>query len=1820
MMTNRTVLAALLSVMTTQGLAVVNSVPQAVDYAALPPFLATGSGGATPGNATFLIAASRDHRLFFKAYADFADITGDGVPDHAYMREFSYYGYFDPDKCYNYDDTARLFVPVAFSPQDALGSYTKTCNSLSGSRWSGNFLNWASMVRIDIVRKILYGGRRSTDSATDTILQSAHLPADGHSFAKALVGDAAIAGATPRAGVGAGNTDGMVTFCRTTPSFDVLSHFDTGLPLLRWGNGDARLWSTNERLQCSWNHGSQVGRTAGTEESGSQSNTNEPALSGLTSLGDDPEVGLFAIQSDGSNVPFSYGTNNASYTIPENVSMVVRVRVCVAALINGDNNEGCKQYPDGNWKPIGVLQQYGEEGGTRFGLLTGSYSNNQRGGVLRKAISDLDNEINTATDGTFKAFSSASPGHIVKSFDALRVFGRFFGVAPNPYNSAFRDMQAGNYRPDDCEFQTPTYSNGQCRSWGNPMAEILLEAVNYMVGGTETPAYDPADAYLTVAGTNLVQPTLVGRSSAGALDELSKVPFSAVGYSNADLLPDDVDGACAPTNILVFNSGVVDWDADNIADTQYTGGRIRRIDVEGSTNDVGRLEGIDGNSWVTATSAVDGYCIPRVVNRLTDVQGLCPEAPTTQGSYYSAGVAYFTHITDMRTDVDGAQTINFLAVDLSPDVPAIRIADPMDPSSFPVIILPGLSGYRGGQGFTGVNPGQIMEFLVVTPHQETSPGVYEGKYFISYEDGVAGGDFDQDMWGTMEYTYDSGAGTIAVATSVVAFSSDQAYLFGFSILGTTQDGYHAYSGHSRRAQEGCLDSQGNSRRILASYVDPYNTPSDPVAIPACHSPYDSDLDGVADDGDGNNVPDVLFCHAVTDGLIRDNRFGTGFVHQSRCYDSNDPSSANTTTVLPNGDPSAAGVDSISPTSYYPKVSHTFTINPGNTNRLLERPLWYAAKYGGFRDSNNNDEPDLQSEWDASDIFGEPGADGIPDNYFPIDDPSQLPEAMVRVFEQGGAVQRSASGTAAAVVANERQGIGAVFQALFEPTYTDVNGNTVEWSGSLHALFIDATGLLRADGDGDGTLDGYNIDKVVELRYNQSAAETEVLVYDSSDADLFVQSGSSTVPLSQLDSLWNARDQLYEVTDPVVQATYDIPRTDQRYIITWLDRDYNGTPDTTADPDTTEVVDFAEALAAADHGWFNVATDLEAQEIINYIRGQDDPNSRNRTADYDGDGDTEALLLGDIINSSPVSVAEPGENYDLLAGDVDYATYRNYWKNRRQVVYIGANDGMIHAFNAGFYDTLDNTFYEDFKPTDIPHPLGAELWAYVPKSMLPYLKWLKDPNYSHTYSVDGTPRVFDAKIFPSNAEHAGGWGTVLVMGMRLGGSAYTNDFPVDTGDDGLISPVPDATPEDNVTFVSSYTVMDITNPEKPPVVLAELNVDDSYTTGRPGVVQVVRPAAGNNLAVNKWYLLLGSGPGDLDTGAAVSAGVTPPPSRGKVHVYDLGAIVSSVGTAVPAPDTYTLSGTQEAFVGSFTTSDFDLDLQAEVVYFGTVGNADGDEGDLWRLTVAENGNPGSWGSPFKLLTLDRPLFPRPTIALDEDGAHWVFGSTGRFIASADNDSTAAQLLFGYIDPNDIGSTTASQPVAVSTLKDVTDSVSLTNGQVRDANDASLVGFAAFRERVKNEGGWRLSYRAGGGNPSERGLNPSSLLGEVLFNTAFSPPGLATGVENACGSSDIGSSRLLGVDFRSGVPHTIGVFGQQACTLSVCSSLIQESLGSTDLGSGLASAPSLHLGQPNQNAPGRVTVVVQQSTGEIQQVEGQGISPVSSGELNWREFFE
>jgi len=114
-------------------------------------------------------------------------------------------------------------------------------------------------------------------------------------------------------------------------------------------------------------------------------------------------------------------------------------------------------------------------------------------------------------------------------------------------------------------------------------------------------------------------------------------------------------------------------------------------------------------------------------------------------------------------------------------------------------------------------------------------------------------------------------------------------------------------------------------------------------------------------------------------------------------------------------------------------------------------------------------------------------------------------------------------------------------------------------------------------------------------------------------------------------------------------------------------------------------------------------------------------------------------LGDVINSSPYFVGAPGAGYYDDFESARYSVFTNTWRSRTPVLYVGANDGMLHAINANN---------------------GNEMLAYVPSAVIADLPKLTDLAYVHRYYVDGSPAIGD--VF-----YAGGWHTLLVAGMRAG---------------------------------------------------------------------------------------------------------------------------------------------------------------------------------------------------------------------------------------------------------------------------------------------------------------------------------------------------------------------------------------------------------------------------------------------------------------------
>lgn len=169
-----------------------------------------------------------------------------------------------------------------------------------------------------------------------------------------------------------------------------------------------------------------------------------------------------------------------------------------------------------------------------------------------------------------------------------------------------------------------------------------------------------------------------------------------------------------------------------------------------------------------------------------------------------------------------------------------------------------------------------------------------------------------------------------------------------------------------------------------------------------------------------------------------------------------------------------------------------------------------------------------------------------------------------------------------------------------------------------------------------------------------------------------------------------------------------------------------------------------------------ATAAEAQRRLAYLRGDrnNEITSDNRTRPFRQRGSR----LGDIVNSDPQYIHHQDFGYSRLSWGTNGAVGKAYtafrasssYQNRTPTVIVGANDGMLHGFDARVSDTADSNG-------------GSELFAYVPNGVFSNLINLTDPAYSHRYYVDGTPRVSDAWVGSS-------WKTMVVGTTGAGGKS------------------------------------------------------------------------------------------------------------------------------------------------------------------------------------------------------------------------------------------------------------------------------------------------------------------------------------------------------------------------------------------------------------------------------------------------------------------
>ncbi|MET0105736.1 MAG: PilC/PilY family type IV pilus protein [Sedimenticola sp.] len=401
----------------------------------------------------------------------------------------------------------------------------------------------------------------------------------------------------------------------------------------------------------------------------------------------------------------------------------------------------------------------------------------------------------------------------------------------------------------------------------------------------------------------------------------------------------------------------------------------------------------------------------------------------------------------------------------------------------------------------------------------------------------------------------------------------------------------------------------------------------------------------------------------------------------------------------------------------------------------------------------------------------------------------------------------------------------------------------------------------------------------------------------------------------------------------------------------------------------------------------VSSSKLGDDRLNWLRGW----SVDEGDDYD-DGEfreraAKAGKLGSIVHSTPVFVGQPpyrnrnqGEYPNTI--QTAYSAFRNDNAGRTAMVYVGANDGMLHGFNAGD---------------------GSERFAFIPNQVIPNLSGLTRQDYEQKPFVDLTPSINDAFIETARGTNRNSltWNTVLVGGLRAGGKGY---FALNITD-----------PEDldTETEVAENVMWEFT---------ATNDNRMGYSYSKPLIVMSNKEDGKGN---NKWFSLLGNGyNASHSSGEAVLFAVS---LEGGLDgdwtdpgdYYVLGTGKRTIPTETLPRDRF-----QDQFegqpngIGGVRATDIDGDGTVDYAYAGDL------RGNLYRFDLTDS-DPGNWSvtrlftakyhtdGSFQPITNTPVVVPHPTGV----GVIVVFG-TGSWMTVKDASSHKVQSIYGIWD--DLGS--------------------------------------------------------------------------------------------------------------------------------------------------------------------------------------------------------
>jgi len=372
-------------------------------------------------------------------------------------------------------------------------------------------------------------------------------------------------------------------------------------------------------------------------------------------------------------------------------------------------------------------------------------------------------------------------------------------------------------------------------------------------------------------------------------------------------------------------------------------------------------------------------------------------------------------------------------------------------------------------------------------------------------------------------------------------------------------------------------------------------------------------------------------------------------------------------------------------------------------------------------------------------------------------------------------------------------------------------------------------------------------------------------------------------------------------------------------------------------------------------------DGQGDDRVDFLRGKSVSGFRSRSTP-----------LGDIVHSTPFYVGAPKAGYL----DTGYATFASAHASRAPIIYVGANDGMLHGFDAA---------------------TGEEKIAYVPGAVYPHLSDLTDPNYGntsgspaipHRYYVDGSPMAADAEI-------SGAWKTVLAGGLNGGGQGY---YALDITDPG----------DFQESKAADLVLWEFTDEDDP---------DLGYTYNQPTLnfltFQSAQIAKMNN---GKWAVIVGNGYNNTEADGHAS-------TSGHAVLYVLFLEGGMDGDWIDSGDYIKIdtgTGTVATPNGLATPTpvDTDGDGDIDIAYAGDL------EGNLWKFDLTDS-DPANWSKAKLFTAVDsggtaQPITTAPMALPHPEGGYMIGFGTGKYLEHSDITDTSQQTLYGIWDDKTDGS--------------------------------------------------------------------------------------------------------------------------------------------------------------------------------------------------------